>query len=184
MRYMLRGAVALLLLTMLATASGCAILGAGFAGVGLFAGLASQLGGPEQEAQLGFAEDFAYTPLGAQTPVRLSDHFGQPLVLNFWADWCGPCVGEFPHFKEVHDAHRGQFTLLSLAVASSMDPDGFVAANGYDWSFGRDTENAAQVYGVQGIPLTLFIDRNGRIVDQHLGGIDAATFEASLAKIL
>jgi hypothetical protein len=79
----------------------------------------------------------------------------------------------------------GQFVLLAVSVSSATDPEGFVKEHGYTFTFAKDNGNvAADLYGVRGIPLTLFINRQGQIVDKVVGGMDKAQFEEKLAKIL
>ncbi len=128
------------------------------------------------------AQDFEYTMFDG-TPHKLSDNFGKPTVVNFWADWCPPCVGELPHFEEAWQAKGGQFNLVAIAVSSAKDPRGYVAEQGYTMPFAVDG-NGASTYSVTGIPVTLFIDRDGNVVEQVVGGMDKATFETNLAKIL
>jgi thiol-disulfide isomerase/thioredoxin len=131
----------------------------------------------------GQAADFSYTTFKGESG-SLSALRGQPLVLNFWAAWCGPCVGEFPEFQQVYNEHAGQFRLLSVAVDDNSDPRALVLQQGYSWDFASTTDDISSLYGISAIPLTLFIDARGRIVDQQLGGMDRSTFEEKLAKIL
>jgi thiol-disulfide isomerase/thioredoxin len=108
---------------------------------------------------------------------------GQPLVVNFWADWCPPCVGELPEFQAVYNERHGQFKMVGIAADSSKDAEGFVKQNGYNWTFGKSAEGFA-AYEVRGIPTTLFVNSNGYVVEKVVGGMDRATFESNLAKIL
>lgn len=117
------------------------------------------------------------------TTQRSSDFDGQPLVVNFWADWCPPCVAEMPDFQAVYTERAGQFAMLGIAAESSRDAEGFVKQHGYSWTFGKSPE-AFEAYQVRGIPTTLFVNRRGLVVDQQVGGMDRATFEAKLAKIV
>ncbi len=133
-------------------------------------------------AWTGNAQDFEVTGFDGQK-FKISKYAGQPVVLNFWADWCGPCKAEFPDFQEVYKSKPGQFVLISVATSDSNDPVGFVKQNGYSWVFANDSDGAKR-YGVSAIPLTLFISRMGDIVEKQEGSMDKATFEAKLAKIL
>jgi cytochrome c biogenesis protein CcmG, thiol:disulfide interchange protein DsbE len=132
---------------------------------------------------LGKPADFALTTYGGERRT-LESFYGQPLVLNFWAAWCGPCCAEFPEFQQAYNARPGQFTLLSVAVDSELDPRGFVAKTGYSWTFASPDGDVLGLYGIEGIPMTLFISREGRVVSKKVGSMDLATFEAELAKIL
>jgi thiol-disulfide isomerase/thioredoxin len=112
-----------------------------------------------------------------------TSYAGKPLVVNFWADWCPPCVGEMPEFQAVYSERAGQFEMLGIAAESSKDAAGFVKQHGYTWQFAKSAE-AFAAYEVRGIPMTLFVNRDGYVVDKVVGGMDRATFEAKLAKIL
>lgn len=126
--------------------------------------------------------DFSFRTLDDKT-LRLSEYVGKPVVLNFWADWCPPCVAEMPHFAEVYKARAGQFELISITDRSSRDPEGFVSRGGFDWTFGLSDE-APGLYELEVWPTTVFIDRSGVIRNVAFGGIDAAEFERRLALIL
>lgn len=118
----------------------------------------------------------------------LHKQFGQPLVVNFWAVWCPPCRAEFPAMQEVFNEKSGQFRMISVCVDQRDNPPGFVRANGYTWEFVYDNSDrqhsGSTVYGVRGIPHTLFINRRGELVEEHTGAMSKADFERLLAKIL
>jgi thiol-disulfide isomerase/thioredoxin len=160
--------------------SGCvywqALGGGSVAGSALFGSVWENRSRPQPLA------DFSVALFDGSTK-RTADFAGQPLVVNFWADWCPPCVAEMPDFQAVYTERAGQFQLLGIAAESSKDAAGFVKQNGYTWTFGKSAD-AFAAYQVRGIPTTLFVDRSGRVVDQHVGGMDRATFEAKLARIL
>ena len=115
------------------------------------------------------------------TVHKLSEYKGKPIVLNFWASWCGPCRSEMPEFNEVYK-ERGtevQFLMVNLTdgnretVKSASD---FVAAQGYSLPILYDTaQDAARTYGVFSIPCTYFIDANGMMTAQARGAIDKDT---------
>jgi thioredoxin-related protein len=83
----------------------------------------------------------------------------------------------------VYNKNYGRFALLSISDSSSTDPLGYVTQNDLTWSFGASDE-AGNLYKVQGYPTTVFIDKSGNIVETQLGGMEQADFEAKLAKIL
>jgi thiol-disulfide isomerase/thioredoxin len=143
------------------------------------------LDGKYIEIQTGWQEpkDFSFTTFDGKEHTLASLLKGKPLVINFWADWCPPCVAELPHFDAAYKAHQGEFDLYALAVRNAKDPVGFLKEKGYSFPAGHDI-NGAYTYGVTGIPTTLFISSTGRIVNIQIGGMDEATFEAKLALIL
>ena len=88
-----------------------------------------------------------------------------------------------PGFQQSYDAHKGQFELLAVATPTSDDPVGFWQRSGYTFPMVHDKDGGAK-FGVQPIPHTFFIDAQGKLVDEQVGMMDAATFEAKLAGIL
>jgi peroxiredoxin len=130
----------------------------------------------------GTAQDFEAKGFDGKT-FKISDYAGQPVVLNFWAAWCPPCVGEFADFQKVYDAKKGQFVMISIAVDSEQDPEKFVKDKGYNWIFAHDTDGAKK-YNIDVIPQTFFISASGSLVESQKGGMDINTFEQKLSKLL
>ena len=120
-------------------------------------------------------------------PVRLEDLRGRPVVVNFWASWCGPCVDEFPLLASAAAAHRED----GLAVVGIVFRDRseaaaeFMTRMGAAWPTAMDPgEQVAASYGIVGPPDTFFIDRNGVVVGRQIGQLSAADLERGLSSIL
>lgn len=121
--------------------------------------------------------------------VELKKLQGRVVVLNFWATWCPPCRAEIPGMIEVYDAYRGkglEIVAVSLDRGGWKDVTPFVEKMKMTFPVVLDQEgNLAMAYGgIQYIPTTFIIDRNGNIVSKHVGGISKSDFEKAVKKAL
>ena len=122
--------------------------------------------------------------------VSLSDYIGKPVVVNFWASWCGPCKSEMPAFQQAWETYGDQveFLLINLTdnqqetVASAKK---FLATTAYTFPVYFDTQlSGAMAYGVVGIPATYFIDAQGYVVAGANSALDYDTLAYGISLIL
>lgn len=141
-----------------------------------------------EETEKPLAPDFTVVDLEG-TVYQLSHFRGKPVVLNFWASWCGPCKSEMPVFdaKAAELEGKVQFMMVNLTdgtqetVESAVD---FIRSQEYTFPVFYDTyRNAATAYGVSGIPITYFIDADGYCVAYASGAIDDATLQKGIDMI-
>ena len=134
------------------------------------------------------APNFTVYDLGGNE-VNLSDFFGKPIIVNFWASWCGPCKMEMPDFNEAYQLLNEDITFLmvnmtdgsreTVEIASS-----FIEESGYSFPVYYDTSySAAITYSVSSLPTTYFIDADGNLIAHARGAIDAATLQKGIDMI-
>ena len=141
------------------------------------------------ESATSLAPDFTVYDREGNT-VRLSDFLGKPVVLNFWASWCGPCKKEMPDFEEVYkeygdDVHFVMVNLTDGAQESMKTATSFLDSSGYTFPvyYDKDTD-AAYTYQVYGIPVTYFINAEGHLIAQGSSALDAETIKRGIDMIL
>ncbi|MGN0355000.1 MAG: TlpA family protein disulfide reductase [Muricoprocola sp.] len=121
--------------------------------------------------------------------VHLSAYIGKPVVLNFWASWCGPCKMEIPDFEEkyLETGETIQFLLINLTDGSRETIEtasDYIESEGYTLPVFYDTDSdAANTYQVYSIPTTYFIDSEGNLIAQATGAIDGETLQKGIDMI-
>jgi peroxiredoxin len=133
------------------------------------------------------APDFALKD-GDGKVVHLSDYRGKVVLLDFWATWCGPCKIEIPWFIDFQRKNQEK-GLVVLGV--SMDDEGwdvikpFVKGVEMNYRVLIGDDKTAQLYGgVDALPTTFLIDREGRIAAIHVGLVDRKEFENGIEELL
>lgn len=117
--------------------------------------------------------------------VKLSDYTGKPIVLNFWANWCGPCQMEMPEFNAKYEELGGEVTFLMVHVGADVDAGKEkVTEGGYAFPvvFDKDSQ-AAAIYGVSAFPTTFFIDSDGNLQAYYMGAMDANLLQQGINMI-
>ena len=126
---------------------------------------------------------------GDGNAVKLSDFRGMPVVLNFWASWCGPCKMEMPDFQTKCDELAGQvqFVMVNATDGGRETVDtakAFIADSGYTFPVYYDTEySAIYAYGVNAFPTTFFIDAEGNLIAYGQGAMSAETLQSGIDMI-
>ncbi len=130
----------------------------------------------------------------AGKPVSLASLRGTPLLVNFWARWCGPCRKEIPDLVTIDTNYRGQgLVILGLAVEDTQYGAAvrdFAAAYEVDYRVlltgtGPGVE-LMQALGndKSGLPFTVIIDRQGKLVTRKLGAMSKSEMDAAIKTVL
>lgn len=116
--------------------------------------------------------------------LRLEDVTGGPVVVNFFASWCAPCVREMPEIESVKQAVGDQVTFVGIDVQDSLeDGEALIERTGITWRTARDPDGALVLAaGVQGMPTTLLLDEDGTVLLRRTGALDADELTELLAE--
>jgi thiol-disulfide isomerase/thioredoxin len=133
------------------------------------------------------APNFALRAANGKT-YELSKMKGKVVVVNFWATWCGPCKREIPDFTEVFKNYKNKGVEI---VGISLDQGGwddvlpFLKTNSINYPIVIGSDKLASEFGdVQYIPTTFFVDKNGYIVGQQIGGMTKSQLESKIKSLL
>jgi thiol-disulfide isomerase/thioredoxin len=117
--------------------------------------------------------------------LSLSDFEGKPLLVNFWATWCPPCLAEMPLIQDYADQYQDQLVILAInAGEDEAVVRDFVTQQNLRLTFLLDpTNSAAKYFRVYGFPTTLFFDKDGVLQSTHIGELNDALIQKYLLLI-
>jgi cytochrome c biogenesis protein CcmG/thiol:disulfide interchange protein DsbE len=137
-------------------------------------------------AQRAAAPDFTLSDAKGK-PITLSEYKGKVVLLDFWATWCTGCKIEIPWYMEFEKKYKRR-GLASIGVA--MDEAGWKTVTPYlkkkpiNYPIVVGDPNFANAYKVESLPVTLLIDRRGRIADEHVGMVVKDSWEQEILTLL
>ncbi len=118
-------------------------------------------------------------------PVALERYRGKPLIVNFWARWCGPCRVEIPELIAIRKAHKGKLEVLGIGIEDKADA-AKEFATAYEMDYPVFVAGAKGIPLMQalgntkgGLPFTIVIDRNGQVVQKKMGIMKKADLETA-----
>lgn len=123
-------------------------------------------------------------------PVALERYRGKPLIVNFWARWCGPCRQEIPELIKVRAAHKGKLEVLGIGIEDKAESvQEFAKAYDMDYPVLLAKDKGIPLMQAlgnpkAGLPFTVVIDRNGQMVSKRLGVMKKADLDAAAEALL
>jgi peroxiredoxin len=134
------------------------------------------------------APDFTLRTMDGQN-LRLQEQRGRVVLVNFWATWCGPCRQEMPHLNKLYDKYRASgFVLLCVNVDEDSKAAAGVASKlGVKFPVLYDPNKVVgKLYGLDKMPSTVLIDRDGKVKYLHLGYVNGyeETYEKQIRELL
>jgi thiol-disulfide isomerase/thioredoxin len=118
-------------------------------------------------------------------PVALERYRGKPLIVNFWARWCGPCRVEIPELIAIRQAHKGKLEVLGIGIEDKADA-AKEFARAYEMNYPVFVAREKGIPLMQalgntkgGLPFTIVIDRNGQVVQKKMGIMKKADLDAA-----
>jgi thiol-disulfide isomerase/thioredoxin len=154
-------------------------------------GIAQRLSG-QNESKTGRGElsigsqapDFELAPLAGH-PLRLKDFRGRPVLINFWATWCIPCVTEMPLIQSAYQESQGEFTVLAVnADEPASDVQDFLGKMDLSFEILLDPGGKVQsLYRLRGYPTSYFVDKDGIIRAVQIGQLSDSQLKRYLSQV-
>ncbi|HEX8985554.1 MAG TPA: TlpA disulfide reductase family protein [Bryobacteraceae bacterium] len=130
--------------------------------------------------------DFALSDLHGK-PWRLAEHRGEVVLLNFWATWCPPCRQETPGLVRLANSYpQSELAVVGISIDEG-GPDGvreFVSEFNIPYTVAMPDKDFPLASGVQGLPTTLLIDKQGRLAKTYIGGASESVFRSDVDTLL
>jgi thiol-disulfide isomerase/thioredoxin len=117
-----------------------------------------------------------------QEKIDLTDFIGKPMVVNYWATWCAPCLQEFPYFEEIKQELGDEVNFIMISDESIDKIQIFSTSNPYTFNYLQSPKNLSE-YGINARPTTYFYNSSGELTTKHSGSIDTKKLKELIEEI-
>lgn len=107
----------------------------------------------------------------------------KPIVVNFWATWCAPCVEELPYFEELQHKYKDQVDFLMVSEEEVSKIEKFKNKKGYTLNLVRSSKKNID-YGLNAIPATFFYNSEGKLINKIVGSLTKEDLEIQITNLL
>ncbi len=114
--------------------------------------------------------------------IDLSKPTNKPLVINFWATWCAPCIKEFPEFDRIQQRYGDEVDFIMISDETIDKIKQFSISKFYPFRF-LNSDKKLSNYDINILPTTFFYNSKGEIIEKHIGSIDYIKLEETIKKI-
>ena len=116
------------------------------------------------------------------TKIELNEYLGKPLVVNYWATWCAPCIKEFPYFEDVKQELGDDVNFVMISDETLDKIINFSESKPYSFNYLRSNKNLSE-YGINARPTTYFYNSKGELVVKHTSNLDSESLKELIDKI-
>ena len=116
------------------------------------------------------------------TKVELNDYLGKPLVVNYWATWCAPCIKEFPYFEEVKKQLGENVNFIMISDEPLDKIVKFSESKPYSFTYLKSNKELSE-YGINVRPTTYFYNAQGELITKHTSNLNSQSLKNLIEKI-
>ncbi len=142
---------------------------------------------PNEISANNIAPDFALKSIEGKT-VKLSDYKGKVVIIDFWATWCPPCRKGIPDLISIQKDFKDDLVIIGISLDGEKtikDVPGFVKSYGINYPIVYGDEKVVAAYGgIEGIPTAFIVDKEGNVVDQHVGLVPIETYVNKIKELI
>lgn len=119
--------------------------------------------------------------------IKLSDHKGKIVIIDFWATWCPPCKRGIPDLVEIQKRYQKDVIIIGISLDNETKPDvvPFIKQYKINYPVAYGNMEVVAAFGnIEAIPTSFIVDQSGKIVDKHVGLVDKSAYINKITELL